>query len=166
MVLPAPDQDGCSGCWSHSLEYRQEGWEAVPAHHPSTYWHGCIAPSYPSFPAGPGLKVLPSGQLHLFRASPRDAGTYLCVARNPSGTAAGRTRLIVQGKAATRAPSLALSSCSAPSPAPHSEMWLSRCKQVPVLAPSSAPRHCGRPSRAGCAGGVGGAAALRCPWCS
>ncbi|KFP52577.1 Hemicentin-2, partial [Cathartes aura] len=25
-----------------------------------------------------------------------DAGTYLCVARNPSGTAAGRTRLIVQ----------------------------------------------------------------------
>ncbi|XP_074702115.1 hemicentin-2-like [Strix aluco] len=45
---------------------------------------------------GPGLKVLPNGQLHLLRASPGDAGTYLCVARNPSGTAAGRTRLIVQ----------------------------------------------------------------------
>ncbi|KAM6237533.1 hemicentin-2 [Spheniscus humboldti] len=45
---------------------------------------------------GPGLKVLPDGQLHLLRASPGDAGTYLCVARNPSGTAAGRTRLIVQ----------------------------------------------------------------------
>ncbi|KAM6193100.1 hemicentin-2 [Sarcoramphus papa] len=45
---------------------------------------------------GPGLKVLPNGQLHLLRASPGDAGTYMCVARNPSGTAAGRTRLIVQ----------------------------------------------------------------------
>ncbi|KAM8995979.1 hemicentin-2 isoform 2-T2 [Ara ararauna] len=45
---------------------------------------------------GPGLKVLPNGQLHLLRASPRDAGTYLCVVRNPSGTAVGRTRLIVQ----------------------------------------------------------------------
>ncbi|XP_061867610.1 hemicentin-2 [Colius striatus] len=44
----------------------------------------------------PGLKVLPNGQLHLLRASPEAAGTYLCVARNPSGTAAGRTRLIVQ----------------------------------------------------------------------
>ncbi|XP_049688139.1 hemicentin-2 [Accipiter gentilis] len=45
---------------------------------------------------GPGLKMLPNGQLHLLRASPGDAGTYLCMARNPSGTAAGRTRLIVQ----------------------------------------------------------------------
>ncbi|XP_051663785.1 hemicentin-2 [Manacus candei] len=45
---------------------------------------------------GPGLKVLPNGRLRLLRAAPEDAGTYLCVARNPSGTAAGRTRLIVQ----------------------------------------------------------------------
>ncbi|XP_074017166.1 hemicentin-2 [Numenius arquata] len=45
---------------------------------------------------GPRLKVLPNGQLHFLRASPGDAGTYLCMARNPSGTAAGRTRLIVQ----------------------------------------------------------------------
>ncbi|XP_063265782.1 hemicentin-2 isoform X3 [Prinia subflava] len=45
---------------------------------------------------GSGLKVLPNGQLRLLRAAPEDAGTYLCVARNPSGTAAGRTRLIVQ----------------------------------------------------------------------
>ncbi|XP_010176901.1 PREDICTED: hemicentin-2, partial [Mesitornis unicolor] len=45
---------------------------------------------------GPRLKVLPNGQLHLLRASLVDAGTYLCVAHNPSGTAAGRTRLIVQ----------------------------------------------------------------------
>ncbi|XP_062361457.1 hemicentin-2 [Cinclus cinclus] len=45
---------------------------------------------------GSGVKVLPSGQLRLLRAAPEDAGTYLCMARNPSGTAAGRTRLIVQ----------------------------------------------------------------------
>ncbi|TRZ13268.1 hypothetical protein HGM15179_013842 [Zosterops borbonicus] len=45
---------------------------------------------------GSGLKVLPNGQLRLLRAAPEDAGTYLCMARNPSGTAAGRTRLIVQ----------------------------------------------------------------------
>ncbi|KAM9370790.1 LOW QUALITY PROTEIN: hemicentin-2 [Phaethornis superciliosus] len=45
---------------------------------------------------GPGLKVLPSGQLHLPQASPGDAGTYLCVARNPAGSVTGRTRLIVQ----------------------------------------------------------------------
>ncbi|KAM9176553.1 hemicentin-2 [Mergus octosetaceus] len=49
-----------------------------------------------SVAGGPGLKVLPSGQLHLLRASLADAGSYLCVARNPSGTAMGRTRLIVQ----------------------------------------------------------------------
>ncbi|XP_065504896.1 hemicentin-2 isoform X1 [Caloenas nicobarica] len=45
---------------------------------------------------GPGLKVLPKGQLRLLRASLGDTGTYLCVARNPAGTVAGRTRLIVQ----------------------------------------------------------------------
>ncbi|RMB93417.1 hypothetical protein DUI87_30112 [Hirundo rustica rustica] len=45
---------------------------------------------------GSGLKVLPNGQLRLLRAAPEDSGTYLCMARNPSGTAAGRTRLIVQ----------------------------------------------------------------------
>ncbi|KAM7087896.1 LOW QUALITY PROTEIN: hemicentin-2 [Ciconia maguari] len=44
----------------------------------------------------PRLKVLPNGQLHILQASPGDAGAYLCVAHNPSGTAAGRTRLIVQ----------------------------------------------------------------------
>ncbi|XP_071430396.1 hemicentin-2 [Pithys albifrons albifrons] len=49
-----------------------------------------------SIAGGSGLKVLPNGQLRLLRAAPEDAGTYLCVARNPSGTAAGRTRLIVQ----------------------------------------------------------------------
>lgn len=63
-------------------------------------WLHCpILPFIPAIPAGPRLKVLPNGQLHLLRASPGDAGTYLCVAHNPSGTAVGRTRLIVQGKA-------------------------------------------------------------------
>ncbi|XP_039417870.1 hemicentin-2 [Corvus cornix cornix] len=45
---------------------------------------------------GSGQKVFPNGQLRLLRAAPEDAGTYLCMARNPSGTAAGKTRLIVQ----------------------------------------------------------------------
>ncbi|KAM6400073.1 hemicentin-2 [Rhynochetos jubatus] len=49
-----------------------------------------------SITGGSGLNMLPNGQLHLLRASPGDAGTYLCMARNPAGTAAGRTRLIVQ----------------------------------------------------------------------
>ncbi|EMP34679.1 Hemicentin-2 [Chelonia mydas] len=49
-----------------------------------------------SIPAGAGFKVLPNGHLHLSRASEEDAGVYLCVAQNPSGTALGKTRLIVQ----------------------------------------------------------------------
>ncbi|XP_067398294.1 hemicentin-2 [Emydura macquarii macquarii] len=49
-----------------------------------------------SVPAGAGFKVLPSGHLHLSRASLEDAGVYLCVAQNPSGTALGKTRLVVQ----------------------------------------------------------------------
>uniref|UniRef100_A0A8C3XUU2 Hemicentin-2 n=3 Tax=Chelydra serpentina TaxID=8475 RepID=A0A8C3XUU2_CHESE len=49
-----------------------------------------------SIPAGAGFKVLPNGHLHLSRASVEDAGVYLCVAQNPSGTALGKTRLIVQ----------------------------------------------------------------------
>ncbi|XP_062447296.1 hemicentin-2 [Rhea pennata] len=49
-----------------------------------------------SIPRGPGFKMLPNGQLHLLRAAVEDAGIYLCVAENPSGTVSGRTRLIVQ----------------------------------------------------------------------
>ncbi|XP_068771088.1 hemicentin-2 [Struthio camelus] len=49
-----------------------------------------------SVPRGPRFKMLRNGQLHLLRASVEDAGIYLCVAQNPSGTASGRTRLIVQ----------------------------------------------------------------------
>ncbi|XP_010226739.1 PREDICTED: hemicentin-2-like, partial [Tinamus guttatus] len=47
-------------------------------------------------PRGHGLEVLPNGRLHIPRASEQDAGIYLCVAQNPSGTASGRTRLIVR----------------------------------------------------------------------
>ncbi|KAM9256723.1 LOW QUALITY PROTEIN: hemicentin-2 [Cariama cristata] len=66
--------------------------EATGVPHPEVTWQKDGV----GIAGGPGLKVLPNGQLHLLRASPGDAGTYLCVARNPSGTAAGRTRLIVQ----------------------------------------------------------------------
>lgn len=107
--------------------------EAVPAHHPPVPWLSCAAPSCPSFLPGSGLKVLPRGQLRLLRAAPEDAGTYLCMARNPSGTAAGRTRLIVQGTAAIRAPALAR--LLSPSPAPLSKTWLPSCEQVPALLP-------------------------------
>lgn len=91
--------------------------------------------SIPACPTGPGLKVLPSGQLHLLRASLADAGSYLCVARNPSGTAMGRTRLIVQGKAGVVAPLLTWSSARSPCssllhPWHVAEMWLpARCPQ-------------------------------------
>lgn len=90
--------------------------EAVSAYHPSVPWLGSAAPSCPSFLPGSGLKVLPSGQLRLLRAAPEDAGTYLCMARNPSGTAAGRTRLIVQGTAAIRAAALTAPLSPLPSP--------------------------------------------------
>ncbi|XP_025060802.1 hemicentin-2 [Alligator sinensis] len=46
--------------------------------------------------AGAGFRVLPNGHLHLLRATVEDAGNYLCMAQNPSGTALGKTRLIVQ----------------------------------------------------------------------
>ncbi|KGL74423.1 Hemicentin-2, partial [Tinamus guttatus] len=49
-------------------------------------------------PRGHGLEVLPNGRLHIPRASEQDAGIYLCVAQNPSGTASGRTRLIVRAE--------------------------------------------------------------------
>lgn len=136
--------------------------EAVPAHHPSVPWLSCAAPSCPSFLPGSGLKVHPNGQLRLLRAAPEDAGTYLCMARNPSGTAAGRTRLVVQGTAATRAP--VLTPLLSPIPNTSQQNGLPSCEQVPS-APSSAPHHCCRPSGAGGAGGAGGAAALCRPWC-
>lgn len=109
--------------------------EAIPAHHPSVPWLSLAAPSCPSFLPGPGLKVLPGGQLRLLRAAPEDAGTYLCLARNPSGTAAGRTRLIVQGTAATGAP--ALPALPSPCAAPLGETRLPSCQRV--LLPHPVP---------------------------
>ncbi|XP_072488821.1 hemicentin-2 isoform X7 [Notamacropus eugenii] len=49
-----------------------------------------------SIPTGTGAQILPNGQLRISQASAEDAGNYLCIAKNPSGTALGKTRLVVQ----------------------------------------------------------------------
>uniref|UniRef100_F6QD70 Hemicentin 2 n=1 Tax=Ornithorhynchus anatinus TaxID=9258 RepID=F6QD70_ORNAN len=45
-----------------------------------------------------GIQILPGGQLQISHATMEDAGNYLCIAQNPSGTALGKTRLVVQGR--------------------------------------------------------------------
>lgn len=42
--------------------------------------------------------VLPSGSLQIAKSTIEDAGTYMCVAQNPAGTALGKIKLKVQGK--------------------------------------------------------------------
>ncbi|EDM09581.1 hemicentin 1 (predicted) [Rattus norvegicus] len=46
--------------------------------------------------SGKSLAVLPSGSLQISRAVQGDAGTYMCVAQNPAGTALGKIKLNVQ----------------------------------------------------------------------
>ncbi|XP_068809627.1 hemicentin-1 isoform X4 [Struthio camelus] len=46
--------------------------------------------------AGNGYMVLPSGSLQIARSTVEDAGTYMCVAQNPAGTALGKIKLKVQ----------------------------------------------------------------------
>ncbi|NWU93884.1 HMCN1 protein, partial [Upupa epops] len=46
--------------------------------------------------AGNGYMVLPSGSLQIAKAAVEDAGTYMCVAQNPAGTALGKIKLKVQ----------------------------------------------------------------------
>uniref|UniRef100_A0A8D2B9D0 Hemicentin-1 n=1 Tax=Sciurus vulgaris TaxID=55149 RepID=A0A8D2B9D0_SCIVU len=46
--------------------------------------------------AGKSHAVLPSGSLQISRAVREDAGTYMCVAQNPAGTALGKIKLNVQ----------------------------------------------------------------------
>ncbi|XP_026558988.1 hemicentin-1 [Pseudonaja textilis] len=40
--------------------------------------------------------MLPNGSLHISKAAVEDAGTYMCVAQNPAGTALGKIKLKVQ----------------------------------------------------------------------
>lgn len=47
--------------------------------------------------AGKSHAVLPGGGLQISRAVREDAGTYMCVAQNPAGTALGKIKLNVQG---------------------------------------------------------------------
>lgn len=47
---------------------------------------------------GNSYTVLPSGSLQIARTAVEDAGTYMCVAQNPAGTALGKIKLKVQGK--------------------------------------------------------------------
>ncbi|XP_011246353.1 hemicentin-1 isoform X3 [Mus musculus] len=46
--------------------------------------------------SGKSLAILPSGSLQISRAVRGDAGTYMCVAQNPAGTALGKVKLNVQ----------------------------------------------------------------------
>ncbi|XP_073903349.1 hemicentin-1 isoform X3 [Castor canadensis] len=46
--------------------------------------------------SGKSHAVLPSGSLQISRAVREDAGTYMCVAQNPAGTALGKIKLTVQ----------------------------------------------------------------------
>ncbi|XP_011902754.1 PREDICTED: hemicentin-1 isoform X2 [Cercocebus atys] len=46
--------------------------------------------------SGKNHAVLPSGSLQISRAVREDAGTYMCVAQNPAGTALGKVKLNVQ----------------------------------------------------------------------
>lgn len=50
-------------------------------------------------PPNPGghSQVLPGGQLRIVGVSPKDAGSYFCIAQNSAGSAVGKTRLVVQG---------------------------------------------------------------------
>uniref|UniRef100_A0A8C3J6R6 Hemicentin-1 n=1 Tax=Calidris pygmaea TaxID=425635 RepID=A0A8C3J6R6_9CHAR len=47
---------------------------------------------------GNSYTVLPSGSLQIAKSAVEDAGTYMCVAQNPAGTALGKIKLKVQGK--------------------------------------------------------------------
>ncbi|XP_009996158.1 PREDICTED: hemicentin-1 [Chaetura pelagica] len=46
--------------------------------------------------AGDSYMVLPSGSLQIAKSTVEDAGTYMCIAQNPAGTALGKIRLKVQ----------------------------------------------------------------------
>ncbi|XP_060132638.1 hemicentin-1 isoform X1 [Zootoca vivipara] len=51
---------------------------------------------------GDSYTILPSGSLQIAKAAAEDAGTYICVAQNPAGTALGKIKLKIQVPPAIR----------------------------------------------------------------
>ncbi|XP_061490015.1 hemicentin-1 isoform X5 [Rhineura floridana] len=67
--------------------------EAVGTPHPIITWQkegASVSTTEDSY------TVLPSGSLQIAKAAAEDAGTYICVAQNPAGTALGKIKLKIQ----------------------------------------------------------------------
>lgn len=69
---------------------------AFPAFCPRFKWAFLLFLCYAYIP-GNSYTILPSGSLQIARAAAEDAGTYICVAQNPAGTALGKIKLKIQG---------------------------------------------------------------------
>ncbi|XP_053098888.1 hemicentin-1 isoform X3 [Hemicordylus capensis] len=67
--------------------------EAVGTPHPIITWQ---KEGISVITTGNSYTILPGGSLQIARATTEDAGTYICVAQNPAGTALGKIKLKVQ----------------------------------------------------------------------
>uniref|UniRef100_A0A8D2KTM3 Hemicentin 1 n=1 Tax=Varanus komodoensis TaxID=61221 RepID=A0A8D2KTM3_VARKO len=67
--------------------------EAVGTPHPVITWQ---KEGVSVIPTGNSYTILPNGSLQILKATSEDAGTYLCVAQNPAGTAVGKIKLKIQ----------------------------------------------------------------------
>ncbi|KAM6456551.1 hemicentin-1 isoform 2-T2 [Liasis olivaceus] len=67
--------------------------EALGTPHPVISWQ---KEGVSVITTGNRYTVLPSGSLQIAKAAAEDAGTYMCVAQNPAGTALGKIKLKIQ----------------------------------------------------------------------